>query len=152
MKINYLATANIPSKSANSLQITKMCDALSLLGHDVNLFIPNLNTLKVSINDYYDLKNKFKVTKVGKKIDNIRGLNNFFLPLKIVLQSIKNRNETIYITRNLIISFFLILFKQKHIFELHDDLNIFGKKITKIYSVLNFINSKHISKIVFITH
>ena len=67
MKIHYLATANIPSKSANSLQITKMCDAFSDLGYDVNLFIPNMNNVKISISNYYDLKNKFKITKSWEK-------------------------------------------------------------------------------------
>ena len=47
MIIHYLATANIPSKSANSLQIVKMCEAFSELGHDVRLIIPNLKTLNI---------------------------------------------------------------------------------------------------------
>ncbi len=152
MKIDYLATANIPSKSANSLQIIKMCEALSLLGHEVNLFIPNYDTIEVSTYKYYDLKKKFPIIRVGNKIKKINKINNFFLPLKIVFQSLKKNKNQIYITRNLVISFFLILLKKKHIFELHDDLYIFGKKIAFTYSIFNLINSKYISKVVFITH
>ena len=47
MIIHYLATANIPSKSANSLQIVKMCDAFVSLGHEVKLIAPNLTTIQL---------------------------------------------------------------------------------------------------------
>ena len=37
MIVHYLATANIPSKSANSLQIIKICEAITSLRHKVKL-------------------------------------------------------------------------------------------------------------------
>ena len=59
MIVHYLATANIPSKSANSLQIIKMCEAITSLGHKVKLITPNLSEINRSITSYYDLKNTF---------------------------------------------------------------------------------------------
>jgi glycosyltransferase involved in cell wall biosynthesis len=40
VKIAYLASAAIPSTSANSLQILKMCEAMAEEGHAVTLFAP----------------------------------------------------------------------------------------------------------------
>jgi len=82
MKIHYLATSNIPSKNANSLQIVKMCEALSLIGKNIGLIFPNLECFNKSIQNYYDLKNKINILKVGKinnKIFNICSSN----PIKI---------------------------------------------------------------------
>ena len=152
MIIHYLATANIPSKSANSLQIVKMCDAFASLGHNVKLISPNLTNLNHSAKEYYDLKNNFKIIKVGKKIQYISGLKNFFSPLFLVLKSLKEDKEAIRVTRNLIVSFFLIILRKKHIFEIHDDINIFGNKISFLYSKFNLLESKYILKIIFITN
>ena len=67
MKIHYLATSNIPSKTANSLQITKMCEGFSANGEDITLIVPNLICEKKTIKDYYDLNSSFKLIKIGKK-------------------------------------------------------------------------------------
>ena len=131
MKIHYLATSNIPSKTANSLQIVKMCEAFSLIGKNINLIIPNLKCKNQSIYNYYDLKGKINVHKVGKKIRLISGVNHFFLPLKIIKKSYDLGSDLI-ITRNLIICFILILFKKKHIFEIHDDLLSSGKILSNL--------------------
>ena len=153
MIIHYLATANIPSKSANSLQIVKMCEAFSELGHNVKLYVPNLETINTKISNYYDLKYKFEIIKVGKKIKYISGLKNFIIPLFLVFKSLFNNNEKkkIFITRNLIVSLILIFFRKKHILEIHDDLSVFGKTVSYIFNKLNLINSKYIIKLIFIT-
>lgn len=150
MKIHYLATSNIPSKTANSLQIVKMCEAFSLIGKNINLIIPNLKCKKQSIYDYYDLRSKINVYKVGKKIKLISGINHFFLPLKIIKKSIELGSDLI-ITRNLLICFILIFFKKKHIFEIHDDLVSSGKILSHLFKYLGLLNSSSISKVIFIT-
>jgi glycosyltransferase involved in cell wall biosynthesis len=40
MKIAYLSSATVPSTSANSLQVMKMCQAFSQAGHEVHLILP----------------------------------------------------------------------------------------------------------------
>ena len=150
MKIHYLATSNIPSKTANSLQIVKMCEAFSLIGNNINLIVPNLLCLNKSIYNYYDLKRKIKVHKVGKKIKFINGINHFFLPLKIIKKSYELGSDLI-ITRNLLICFFLIILKKKHIFEIHDDLLSSGKILSSLFKYLGLLNSPNIHKVIFIT-
>lgn len=150
MKIHYLATSNIPSKTANSLQIVKMCEAFSLLGKNINLIVPNLSCINKSIDNYYDLKSKIKIYKIGKKIKLMSGLNHFFLPLKIIKKSFELRPDLI-ITRNLLICFVLIILKKKHIFEIHDDLSSGGKILSSLFKYLRLLNSPVLSKVIFIT-
>jgi glycosyltransferase involved in cell wall biosynthesis len=40
MKIAYLSSADVPSASANSLQVMKMCQAFAQEGHEVHLILP----------------------------------------------------------------------------------------------------------------
>ena len=40
MKILYLANARVPSRTANSMQVMKVCAALASLGHEVELVVP----------------------------------------------------------------------------------------------------------------
>jgi hypothetical protein len=149
MKIHYLATANIPSKSANSLQIVKVCEAMSKLGHDVSLFVPNLITLDTSITKYYGLNSKFKVIKVGKKLNYLSKKDNLILPFKFFFKSLFLRKDLL-ITRNIILSLIFFVFRINHTLELHDDLESTGKFISKIFVKFRILNSKKI-KLIFIT-
>ena len=40
-KIYYIAELNLPSKSAYSIHVMKMCEAFSKLKYDINLFVIN---------------------------------------------------------------------------------------------------------------
>ena len=125
MKIHYLATSNIPSRTANALQIIKMCEAISKAGHSIRLILPNLKTLSVPLQKYYDLKYKIDIIKVGKIKKYIQGFDNILIPLKIIRKSLKLKSDLI-ITRSAFISLVLIFLKKKHIFEIHDDLKTSG--------------------------
>lgn len=151
MKIHYLATSNIPSKTANSLQVVKMCEALSKIGHKISLIVPNLLCAKETVKNYYDLNNIFKLHKVGSKIKTIEGLDNLFIPILIVKKSFEIKSDLI-ITRNLFISFLLIFLKKKHIFEIHDDLASSSKFLAKVFKIFGLLNSLSILKIIFISN
>jgi glycosyltransferase involved in cell wall biosynthesis len=43
MKIVFVATAQVPSERANSIQIMKVCQALAQLGHEVTLLLPDVS-------------------------------------------------------------------------------------------------------------
>ena len=151
MNISYLAMTDIPSKNANSLQIVQMCSAFSALGHNVKLITPNFDiSNNSSYKNYYGVKNKFDIIKIGNKKKRLSKLDNLILPFKLCLYSLKQKNNTI-ITRNLVVSLLLIILRKKHILEIHDDLKSGGKKISKIFRVFSLLNSSKIKKIIFIT-
>jgi glycosyltransferase involved in cell wall biosynthesis len=62
MRIVYLSAAAVPSRAANSLHVTKMCEALGLLGHEVTLFAPSRTDGDVY--GYYGVKQVFEVRRV----------------------------------------------------------------------------------------
>ena len=68
MKILYISKSIIPSRSANSIHVMKMCQALSDNGHQVVLFAPNIRSKFEkdvhNIYDYYGVKNNFKIKKL----------------------------------------------------------------------------------------
>jgi glycosyltransferase involved in cell wall biosynthesis len=75
MRIAYIAPSNIPSETANSVQVMKVCQALTQLGHETHLFVPgktfsDFQTLKT----HYGLITEFPITwvpfvPVMRKID-----------------------------------------------------------------------------------
>ena len=127
-----------------------MCNAMSLLGHKVNLIIPNLKKSNKSIRQFYGIKSKFRVFEVGSEKKEILKIENLIFPLRLIFKNFFIKKDLI-ITRNLVVSFFLILLRINHILELHDDILSSGKILERLFRNLNLLNSNSIKKIVF-TH
>ena len=68
MKILYISKSIIPSRTANSIHVMKMCQAFADNGHDVILLAPNLKEQYESnvddIYDYYGVKKIFFIKKL----------------------------------------------------------------------------------------
>ncbi|WP_156854433.1 glycosyltransferase family 4 protein [Oceanobacillus sp. AG] len=70
MRIAYISNSIIPSRSANSIHVMKMCQAFSEKGHQVNLIAPDFTNTEPDIEDiysYYGVKNSFEITKLQWK-------------------------------------------------------------------------------------
>lgn len=69
MKIVYIASSIIPSQSANSVHVMKMCSALARLGNEVILLVPDaVNEMQEGINDvyaYYDVDENFEIQYIN---------------------------------------------------------------------------------------
>ena len=115
--ITYLSNSRIPSEMANSVQIMKMCEAMSKAGSKVTLIKPNrshtFNTHIDNLYDYYDIKTKFPIEnlryidihKLETKIPNLiyRSLNytnNLFWERYLFNYYINNHKESIIFMRN----------------------------------------------------
>lgn len=68
MKIVYISYATIPSRTANSIQVMKMCQAMALNGHKVVLLVPDKKSeSEKGISDiyhFYGVKNCFEIRKI----------------------------------------------------------------------------------------
>ena len=67
MKIVYLAHSRIPSLSANSIHVMKMCGAFAALGHEVHLVLPDQDKESAGVADvfeHYGITHPFPITKV----------------------------------------------------------------------------------------
>lgn len=75
MRIACLATSSVPSRTANSIQVMKVCHALASLGHRVRLLVPGRDPGRdwADIARHYGLCTPFEVRWVGR----FRGLRNY---------------------------------------------------------------------------
>ena len=64
MNIVYIATSKIPSRTANSIHVMKMCHEFANEGHNVTLIYPNMKGIESNIKDvysFYGVKSNFKL-------------------------------------------------------------------------------------------
>tara|TARA_A100001011_G_scaffold395214_1_gene489554 strand:+ start:977 stop:2080 length:1104 start_codon:yes stop_codon:yes gene_type:complete len=150
MKIAYIAETLITNKSAYTHHVLKMCDAFSNK-HDVCLMIPSKNGSL----SFKNLKNNYLFT--SKKNFFIKGILKFkisnfvyriFFGYKVA-KDIKKKYYDIIITRSLLSSFFLSLFKINHFLEIHSEIKGLSNFLI---NNLNFINSNYIYKVIFISN
>ena len=151
MKITYLSNTAIPSNVASSIQIMKMCEALSLLGHDVNLITTNVSKVKLNLFQYYNIKKKFNIFKIKNFKKFPLGIKYYYFSLVSILKGIK-LNSDIFITRNYFTCFLLTLIGKKTIMELHHGLNEESRIVQFIFKTTKYLNSKNIKLIIAITN
>lgn len=63
MRIAFVATSEVPSRTANSIQVMKVCDAFRSLGHEVKLYLPG-STPKAaweSLQSHYGISSEFSI-------------------------------------------------------------------------------------------
>jgi len=150
MKICYLANLAIPSSTASSTQIVKMCEAFSQLNNKVTLITTNVKIIDRDIFDFYNVKEKFEIKKMEKFNTFPLGINYYLFSFLSILESLKHKPD-IYITRNFFSCFLLTLFRKKIIIELHHDISIESRIVKFLIKKLKFLNSKYIKFAIAIT-
>ena len=116
MKIAYIATSNIPSSTANSIQVMKVCQALTLLGHETSLFIPGRGEIKWDdLSHQYGVSTRFPITRFPSS----KRLKRFDFIYAALRQAKKDHADVIY-TRMLWVAVFAQLRHIPVILELHD--------------------------------
>jgi len=64
-KIVYVTNTRFPTEKAHGLATVKLCEALSNLGHEVEIIAPSLwRKKKEGVFDYYDVKKNFKIFNI----------------------------------------------------------------------------------------
>lgn len=65
MKIIYVANVRMPTEKAHGVQIAKTCEALTVLGHDVELVVPDRKTdILDDLFSYYALTARFSLKRL----------------------------------------------------------------------------------------
>jgi glycosyltransferase involved in cell wall biosynthesis len=151
MKICYLSNSAIPSSVASAIQIVKMCEAFSELNNEVILISTNLKKNKKNIFRYYNVKSKFNFKRVKMFKTFPLGFKYYLFSIFSIYESLKYKPE-IYITRNFFTCFLLVLLKKNIIMELHHDLSIESRIVRFLVKNFDFLNSRHVKKIIAITY
>ena len=136
MKITYISASIIPSTKANTVNVMKMCNALSENGHEVTLVGTKGKDID-NIYSYYNVNESFKL-KLSK--------NNFFSPINRLVTGLKaSKNSDLIYTRWIVAAMILIVFFNKRIiFEYHAPYKkglyrYFESKIVKSNKVVRHI-------------
>ncbi len=148
MKICYLSNTAVPSKSAGSIQIIKMCENFSKLNHDVLLITSNAS--KNNVFDFYGVKKTFHIKKLKKYDSFPLGLKYYLFSISSIIASFKFKPD-IYITRNFFTSFLLTIIGKKNILELHHGIDMESRVVRFVLRFSNFLNNKKLLKLLAIT-
>lgn len=98
MKIAYLAGPELPSYTANSVHIMKMCNALSSVDHDVTLIGPSESKqYKRNVYDYYNVDESFEIIYIDKMDFGVVG---FFMNSYLSTQKAFHVKPDLIYTRN----------------------------------------------------
>ncbi len=151
MRILYISKSIIPSRSANSIHVMKMCQAFSDNGHKVVLLAPKIKErYEKDIEDiynFYGVKNNFQIKKLWHP--NTKG-GVLIYTLCIFLYLIFNKKFNLVYGRFLHGCYLATLLKNKVIFEIHEV--IFEKKNHRYLVFKKLIKSKYFKKLIVISN
>jgi len=152
MKIIYISESQIPSQSANSIHVMKMCNAMVELGHDVTL-IGIDNQIGISnIHQYYGVSDKIKLELIQQS--KLRYINQIINGKKIkkIVESLK---PDLLIGRSLSGFYFCSDLGIPYIFESHEPIlnknYRLNGKFFKLLMLKKILKSKNIKSFVLIS-
>lgn len=95
MRIAFIATSQVPSRTANSIQVLKVCDSFAALGHQVRLYLPGPkpDISWESLQDHYGISTEFSVIWLR----SVRLLRRYDFALQAVLSAGRWKADFFYI-------------------------------------------------------
>lgn len=68
MRVSYFSIARLPSRTANSIHVMKMCQALAAQGHQVTIYVPaypnvEYEDISVDLFSYYGVNKTFEIVR-----------------------------------------------------------------------------------------
>ena len=150
MRVLYISKSVIPSRTANSIHVMKMCQALADNGHEVILLAPNLKYQYENevddIYEFYGVKKNFFIKKLWHP--NLK-IGAFLYILAIFFYLLKNKNFNLVYGRFLHGCYLATLLKNKVIFESHE--SFYNIKSHRIIIFKKLISSKYFKKLIVIS-
>ena len=150
MKILYISKSIIPSRTANSIHVMKMCQAFADNGHEVVLLAPNISSKYEEgikdIYEYYGVKKNFEIKKLWHP--NIIG-GAIIYTLSIFFYLLFNKNFNLVYGRFLQGCYVATFLRNRVIFESHE--SIFDMKKLRYFVFKKLIKSKSFEKLTVIS-
>lgn len=116
MKITYIAPSAIPSETANSMQVMKVCQAFTRLGHDVELVVAGAPFAdRQALKSHYGLNTDIQITW----LPFVPALRKIDFALKSIYHAKMNRTELVY-TRLVRVAVLALRIGLPVILEMHD--------------------------------
>jgi glycosyltransferase involved in cell wall biosynthesis len=147
MKILYIVNVKIPAERAYSYQIAKTCESFAKMGLDLELIVPNIQTIcDGDIFKFYGLSRVFKYTRVNVnckftrlfKSERLMGYCQSIIFILCVIFRYWNKKNTLFYTRSPIIGFLFTMRGCLTVFEAHG-----WKKKEKVWVYRAIIKKAH---------
>ena len=127
MEIIYITGAAYPSKSANCIQVIKMCSAFSRMGNEVTFFA-GAKFLPLDILSEYGKSGQFQVV-LTKRL-NVRIIGAFLYSIAVVAKLFSRRKRVdVFYTRDQNTCLLLCFLGLPVIYEVHSEPSGIKKKI-----------------------
>lgn len=150
MRIVYLSSSIIPSRTANSIHVMKMSRSFAKLGHEVFLIAPDVQKgIEEGVDDvyqFYGVERTFQLFKVP--MPNLKG-RAYFYGLFSAIKAKLLKADLVY-CRNLTAAYFASFFCKNVVFESHAPVIDSGTRYEKQF--LRLISKKSFKKLVVITN
>jgi len=147
LKIVYISNSIIPSRTANSIHVMKMCQAFADNGHEVILLAPDRykeyeNNVD-NVYSYYGVKENFRIKKL--KYNYLRGISGLFYGFSTYLLVQKYNPDLVY--GRFASAICILSLKYKAVLELHSPT----LGLSKVDSLFFKLFKNKLSKIVLIS-
>lgn len=130
-RILYISDSAIPSYSANSIHVMKMCQSWALQGHEVTLVAKSTAACVRGVRDiyaFYGVKPAFKLKIVpGRPFPGSGRFYNLFLPFFSF-----GSYDVVY-TRAIYPAFWYSLFGRKFAFEIHEPFETKNARLARLF-------------------
>jgi glycosyltransferase involved in cell wall biosynthesis len=144
VRIASISTSLVPSNTANSIQVMKVCEAMTELGHQVHLWVPGTAIVPFEkMIQLYGLKNKFEVTWLS----SLKGFKRYDFAISSLSAASAWKAELIYTWLPQCAWGGLSFLKKPAVLEMHDrSSGMFG-----LYWLKKFLKSNHKKELVVVT-
>ena len=150
MNILYISKSVIPSRSANSIHVMKMCQAFADNGHRVVLLSPDIkDQYEKNVSDifnYYGVKKNFSIKKLFHP--NFKGGAFFYTIAIFIYLIVKKRFDLVY-GRFLHGIYISTLLKNKVVYETHQPAS--EENNHRLFIFKRLIKSKYLKKMIVIS-
>lgn len=147
MKIVYLSSARIPSGTANSIHIMKMCGAFAELGHNTWLTAQVESSQGPEIFDYYGVRREFSILNKAP-FSGVRYLGHISSLMSMI--QVRRRNPDFVVARDTTAAYLSSLFSVPTYYEIHGPVWEAGKLTAWLFK--RMLVHKGFRALVVITH
>lgn len=145
-RIAYLSIARLPSRTANSIHVMRMCQAMAEQGLEVTLYAPafpvsELEEISASLFDYYGINKNFRIKQYWWP--SFKGRSSIYSSL-VSLHTLLSGADLVY-ARDLKSAVFCCKLGKSVVYEAHSPLSP-DNQLFK-----NLLTSKHLKRLVVIS-
>ncbi|NSW88943.1 glycosyltransferase family 4 protein [bacterium] len=141
MNIYYIGSPQLFAEGASSIHVSKMCEAFSEQGHNLELILPIEDKNIDSFFKYYNIQKEFKINStIGFKKGPLR---HFFHGVLSFIKILLVKNYDFIITRNITFAYLASFIKSNLIVDIHHPpVNLLSK-----IAIARFISSNNVIKV-----